>query len=204
MSSSRILPRLIIILACALLGASVGTAYQALRITGKPQQFRSLATIVTTSALVPATDLDPKKRESYDKIIRETLESPELSDHALKRVQALHPELRSGDMKIRASQIKGSGLFHILATGQDPKFTRLYLDALIDEFIILRHKISEQESRAMDVAVQERATPASENVESWKLPIALGAGGGGFLGGLIGLLLSWFIMRAPPQLPAAT
>jgi len=55
------------------------------------------------------------------------------------------------------------------------------------------------------IAIQERATPASETVEDWKMPIAIGALGGGFIGGIIGFLLSFFILRSPalPPLPSA-
>jgi hypothetical protein len=50
-------------------------------------------------------------------------------------------------------------------------------------------------SRADYVAIQERATHASENVEDWKLPIAIGAVGGGSLGAVLGFLLSLIITR---------
>jgi hypothetical protein len=50
-------------------------------------------------------------------------------------------------------------------------------------------------SRADYVAIQERATLASENVEDWRLPIAVGAIGGGFLGAMLGFLLSLIIVR---------
>ena len=55
------------------------------------------------------------------------------------------------------------------------------------------------------VAIQERATPASENVEDWVLPVAVGACGGGFLAGLVGFALSLLILRSPkpPQIPTA-
>jgi len=55
------------------------------------------------------------------------------------------------------------------------------------------------------VAIQERATPASENVEDWVLPIAVGGIGGGLLGALFGLLVSLIIVRSPKpaQIPAA-
>jgi uncharacterized protein involved in exopolysaccharide biosynthesis len=55
------------------------------------------------------------------------------------------------------------------------------------------------------VAIQERATPAFENVEDWVMPIAVGAGGGALLGGLIGLVLSLILVRSPepPQMPTA-
>ena len=51
-------------------------------------------------------------------------------------------------------------------------------------------------------AIQERATLASEHVEDWRLPIAIGAVGGGFLGAALGFLLSLIIMHpASPPLP---
>ena len=55
------------------------------------------------------------------------------------------------------------------------------------------------------VAVQERATPASEIVEDWVLPVAVGACGGGFLAGLIGFALSLLILHSPKptQIPTA-
>gem|GEM_PF-2948333 len=37
MSTTRILPRLLIILVFAIIGASIGVALQALRVTGRPQ-----------------------------------------------------------------------------------------------------------------------------------------------------------------------
>jgi hypothetical protein len=51
------------------------------------------------------------------------------------------------------------------------------------------------------VAIQERATPASEHVEDWRLPVLIGAIGGGVPGALVGLLLSLVIAR-PAGKPA--
>ncbi len=53
------------------------------------------------------------------------------------------------------------------------------------------------------VAIQERASPASEHIEDWKMPVALGAGGGALLGALVGIVLSLLLIRSPkpPQIP---
>ncbi len=55
------------------------------------------------------------------------------------------------------------------------------------------------------IAIQERAIPATDYVEGWHLPIVIGVGGGGLLGGLVGLLLSLLIVQSPklPQIPTA-
>ena len=339
MSSSRILPRLIIILGFAFIGASIGVTLQALRITGKPQEFRSLARLVAGGQMLSNTILWREQQADFYGTIIETLESAEMKRRAWERVKALNPDLKDSDVEIRVAQTKGSAIFNIIATGSEPKYTRIFLDALLDEFISFRQSIREQaqskvvheffqdvftrqksmedaaeklekarargvdtlsvrsdlerlvvrlnaqrnqrddlrfkikvikadeaaraplqtqleaiESEINDIekglarresdlaelktfqekhdtnklvyeklfkeveklqavfnsapdylAIQERATPASENVEDWKLPVAVGACGGGFLAGLIGFALSLLILRSPkpPQIPTA-
>lgn len=336
MSTSRILHRVIIILGCAVFGASVGVCWQALRFTAKPSEFRSLAKLVAGGQVV--TSNSPEWRDQhadfYGTII-ETLESAEMKRRAFERVRALNPDLKDADVDIRVGQTKGSAIFNILASGRDPKYTRIFLDALLDEFIAFRQNIREQsggkalqdfleavvsqqkkmeetfeaaeqaqakvealsakaegerlvtrmtklkdqrddlrlelrtmaeddaaraslerrltaveeeiamieaererrnininESRhavekhavaklayekllesaqslqssfssgADSVAIQERASVAAEFVEDWRLPIAIGALGGGLLGAALGLLLSLIIVHSsPPPLP---
>jgi uncharacterized protein involved in exopolysaccharide biosynthesis len=340
MSSSRILPRLIIILVFAIIGASIGVTLQALRITGRPQEFRSLAKLVAGGQMVFNNTIIWREQQAdfYGTII-ETIESAEMKRRAWERVKALNPDLKDSDVDIRVAQTKGSAIFNILATGSEPKYTRIFLDALVDEFISFRQSIREQaqsrvvheffqdvvtrqksmedaaeklekaRARGVDtlsvrsdlerlvvrvntqrnqrddlrlkikpmkdgdaaraplqtqleaieseindiekglarresdlaelktlqekhdtnklvyeklfnevekiqsicniapdyVAVQERATPASEIVEDWVLPVAVGAGGGGILAGLVGFALSLLILRSPkpPQIPTA-
>jgi hypothetical protein len=338
MSSSR----LRIILVCALVGACLGTVSQALLINGRTKEFRSLAKLVAGWQMVMQQDDEtgPLRQDFYGTII-ETIESSEMKRRALERVRALNPEFKDKecDVEIRVAQTKGSAIFNILATGSEPKYTRIFLDALLDEFISFRQSIREQaqsrvvheffqdvftrqksmedaaeklekarvlgvdtlsvrsdlerlvvrlniqrnqrddlrfkiklikddeaaraplqtqleaiESEINDiekglarreldlaelktfqekhdtnklvyeklfkeveklqavfntvpdyVAIQERATPASENVEDWVLPVAVGAVGGGFLAGLVGFALSFLILRSPkpPQIPTA-
>lgn len=196
-SSSRLLLRLILIVGPAVLAASVGICYQALRITGRPQEFRSMAKIVVTKAT-----------ESPKDFYSSQLESAELKSHAMKRVKALNPDLKETDVAVRTTPADGSGIISILATGTEPKYTRLFLDALLDEFLAMHMTASEKAaaktSQPQDqISVMERASPASENVEDWRMPVAIGAAGGALLGGLAGFLLSLFIVRPrSPQPPA--
>ncbi|MBL9176890.1 MAG: hypothetical protein JNM65_02440 [Verrucomicrobiaceae bacterium] len=200
MSTGRIVARIIIILGLAVLGASVGVCFQALRITGKPQEFRSLAKIVSARGMLgDKGDNTTSLADHYGTII-ETLESAEIKRRALERVRALNPELKETDVEIRVAQTKGSAIFNILVTGREPKFTRIYLDALLDEFMAFRRQLQEQLGKTngnLDVAIQERATTAYENVEDWVMPITVGVIGGGLAGGLPGLLLALLLVRQP-------
>ncbi len=160
MSSSRVLPRLIIILGLAFIGASIGTFLQARRITGRPQEFRSLAKLVAGGQMVFNNTITWREQQQdfYGTII-ETIESPEMKRRAWERVKALNPDLKDSDVDIRVAQTKGSAIFNILATGTEPKYTRVFLNALLDEFIAFRQNLREQaQGKVLQQFLQEVVT----------------------------------------------
>ncbi|MHB1083039.1 MAG: polysaccharide biosynthesis tyrosine autokinase [Prosthecobacter sp.] len=128
-----------------LLTASIGVCVQALRITGRPQEFRSLAKLVAGGQLAFNDNVTWREQQAdfYGTII-ETIESAEMKRRALERVRALFPDVKDSDVEIRVAQTKGSAIFNILATGSEPKYTKIFLDALLDEFISFRQSIREQ------------------------------------------------------------
>jgi succinoglycan biosynthesis transport protein ExoP len=128
-----------------LLTASIGVCVQALRITGRPQEFRSLAKLVAGGQMVFNDNVTWREQQAdfYGTII-ETVESAEMKRRALERVRALNPDMKDSDVEIRVAQTKGSAIFNILATGSEPKYTKIFLDALLDEFIAFRQAIREQ------------------------------------------------------------
>lgn len=134
-----------ITLACMFFGVCGGVSWSALHLTGKPQVFRSLAKIVAGGPSVKNGDLSSQEnlRDFYGTIIV-TLESAEMHRKARERVHALHPDLRDSAVEIRVAQTKGSAIFNILATGSEPKFTQIFLNALLDEFMAFRQSIKEQ------------------------------------------------------------
>lgn len=159
-----------------------------------------MAKIVSARALVGSNDDSSELLADHYGTIIETLESAEMKRRAVERVRALHRELKETDVEVRVAQTKGSAIFNILVTGREPKFTRIFLDALLDEFMGFRRHLQEQLGKTdgkLDVAIQERATPASENVEDWIMPVTVGAIGGGLLGGMLGLLLAMLLVRQP-------
>jgi capsular polysaccharide biosynthesis protein len=208
MSNSRTknVVRIVIILACMFFGACAGVSWSALQITGKPQVFRSLAKILASGSTV-ATE-DPQWREQlqdfYGTII-ETLESAEMNRKARERVHALHPDLKDSDVEIRVTQTKGSGIINILATGSEPVYSQIFLNALLDELMNFRQAIREKAQKdGLDVAILERATTAMERNTDWMMTIILGGVGGAVLGLVIGLLVSLLTsLLGQPKAPQA-
>lgn len=184
-----------------MIGIALGLSVQIIRLTSRPIEFRSLAKVValkeTAHGPVPGS---PGYAEYYGKIIRE-LESPELALKAMRRVKNLNPETRERDVDIRVAQTRGSAVFNVLATSDEPQYTRVFLDALLDEFTFLSLSQAQEAGRTAgnDVAVQERATPASENIEDWTMLLLAGAINGTLVGGLLGMLSKWLGRRRRMQ-----
>jgi len=129
-----------------LLTASIGVCIQALRITGLPDTHMSLAKLVAGGRVVASegnVGWQDQLTDFYGTII-ETLESAEMKKRAMARVHALHPDLKDSSVDIRVAQTKGSAIFNVFAIGSEPKFTKIFLDALLDEFIAFRQQIREQ------------------------------------------------------------
>lgn len=158
------------------LGSVAGTAMAAMVIvasclvlTGckrQAPQYVSMAKLVAGGRLVSGTPspsvVQDYLADFYGTII-ETVESKVLYRRALERVRALNPGLKECDVNLKVTQSKGSGIFTVTATGGEPKFTRVFLDALLDEFRAFREAVREQQrnkaltSLAEDVVKREAA-----------------------------------------------
>lgn len=152
-----------------LLTASIGVCVQALRITGKPQTYISLAKLVAGGRMVGAnTGAGPSYveylQDFYGTII-ETLESSEMRRRALDRVRALHPDLKETEVEIQVSQNRGSAIFNVRAFGVEPKYTRIFLDALLDEFIAFRNQIREQQRNKALTTLAEDVVRREKNLQ---------------------------------------
>lgn len=152
-----------------LLTASIGVCVQALRITGKPQTYISLAKLVAGGRMVGATTgAGPSYvdylQDFYGTII-ETLESSEMRRRALDRVRALHPDLKETEVEIQVSQNRGSAIFNVRAFGVEPKYTRIFLDALLDEFIAFRNQIREQQRNKALTTLAEDVVRREKNLQ---------------------------------------
>lgn len=128
-----------------LLTGSIGVCIAALMIMNKPQNYTSLAKLVAGGRMVAQGDLNWQEtmQDFYGTII-ETLESADLKKRALTRVQALHPEIKDSEVEIKVSQTRGSAIFNVRAIGAEQDYTRIFLEALLDEFVAFRQQIREQ------------------------------------------------------------
>jgi hypothetical protein len=121
-----------------------------------PPQFQSQAKLVAGARPdAERIQWDERLKDFYGTII-ETVESPELKRKAAELVNALFPDLKTGDVTIQVRQSKGSAIFTLTATGSEPKHTQIFLNALLDEFIAFRQMIREQaQGKVLSTFLQE-------------------------------------------------
>lgn len=145
-----------------LLTAAIAVCFQALRITGKATQYYALGRIVAGVKVSVheggrggETIENTMQQDFYGTQI-EILESGALRARALERIRSLHPELKEIDVEVRVTQTKGSAILNVAAVGEEPKYTRLYLDALLDEYIAFRKEmIDKSVGTAMNKVIEE-------------------------------------------------
>ena len=127
---------------CAVIAVS-GRAWM---ITKKPSEFVAIGKLVVARSPNPGPNpLDLSKiPEAFYGTLVEILKSGELRRRTVERVREEHPELKEIDVEIHVAQTKGSGILNVGAIGAEPKFTRIYLDTLLYEFVAFRREMEEK------------------------------------------------------------
>ncbi len=171
----------IVALGLVILGALAGVAYQALKVTGAPQEYTSVAKLSIGNDATP------------DRIAAaiSDLKSDALHRHAHDRVRALHEDIEDAEFSIQAKPDRVANAISIECSGPHPKFTRWHLDAVLDKYVAARQSAAPA-SGAPGAIILERASGALESLQDWRMPIITA----GSVGGLCGLLLA-FLFRVP-------
>lgn len=131
-----------------IMGVSVG--FHALRVTGKKTEFYALGKIVAghvfagLTASVGFSSGEVGVESGFYQTQIDILESGALRLRALERVRATHPDRKEIDVEVRVTRSKGSAIMNIVAIGEEPTYTRLFLDALLDEYIAFRKEMMDK------------------------------------------------------------
>lgn len=149
-----------------LLTASIGVCISALNIMNKPVNYTSLAKLVAGGRMVAQGDLNWQEtmQDFYGTII-ETLESADLKKRALSRVQGLYPEMKDSEVDIKVNQTRGSAIFNVFAIGAEQKYTQIFLEALLEEFVNSRQAIREQGLERALITFTETVVRKSKELE---------------------------------------
>ena len=109
-------------------------------------------------------------QDFYGTII-ETVESSEMRRRALDRLKALNPDLKETPVEVKVTQNKGSAIFNVAAKGADPKFTKIFLDCLLDEFVAFRNQIREQQRNKALTTLSEDVVRREKSLQESKVKL---------------------------------
>jgi len=132
-----------------LLTAAIAVCVETLRISEKETEYVSIGKVVV-GMKIDASSKDQGNvvqmtnlQDFYGTQI-EILKSGELRRRALDRVRSLHPELKEIDVNIEVSQTRGSSILNVAAVGGEAKYTHIYLDEVLNEYIAFRKEMIEK------------------------------------------------------------
>jgi capsular exopolysaccharide synthesis family protein len=85
----------------------------------------------------------------------ELMQSPEVKKRAHARVHGLRPDLAPEDVKLDVGQMPKASLFVMRATGQSPLYTQAYLDAAMEEYMLMKKEMREQKSVSTSAVIAD-------------------------------------------------
>lgn len=154
-----------------LLTAAIAICGRALWVSGKDTVYNAHGRIVAGMQvqLGEKSVMENRFMEDFYGTQIEILESGRLRNNALDRVRGLHPDLKEINVDIRVTQTKGSSILNVLAQSKDQKYTSIYLNALLDEYIAMRKDMLENSINNTMNKVIEEVLSREEVVKKTKL-----------------------------------
>jgi len=133
-----------------LLTAAIAVCVQTLRITGKPTEYLAIGKVVVGMQVRAGGEkggppvIDITNQQDFYGTQMEILLGGELRRRALERVRGLNPELKEIDVDVRVTQARGSSILNVAAVGEEKQYTRIFLEAILDEYIAFRKEMIEK------------------------------------------------------------
>ncbi|MCB1228432.1 MAG: hypothetical protein KDK99_21675 [Verrucomicrobiales bacterium] len=118
-----------------------------------------------------ASQTNESLKANLEKLV-ELLESEELGARTAKRVAVVNPETAPCSINFSANLTEESGLLQLKAKGHSPDYVRLYLDARIDEFMVIQNEQLELRLQEATEKFERRQEALDENISSSNKSIA--------------------------------
>jgi succinoglycan biosynthesis transport protein ExoP len=85
----------------------------------------------------------------------ELMRSGEVRRRAQEQVLSRHPEIDPAPVTLEVAQLRGAAIFTLKATGRNPEFSQLFLDACMDEYIESKKEMRSTKSETTVSAITE-------------------------------------------------
>jgi capsular exopolysaccharide synthesis family protein len=150
-----------------LLTTSGGTCIAAWVVAQMPPSFESTGSMIVGDQvqLNEATPYSEEREKFYGTQIK-LMQSAEVQQRALARVETLHPDLPPEEVTFEVTQDPKAAFFDLQVTAQSPTFARAYLEACMEEYIDTRKNERLQTSDDATVGISDEMGYLNKEMES--------------------------------------
>jgi capsular exopolysaccharide synthesis family protein len=150
------------------LTTSVGTSIAAWAVSQMPPAYQSIGSMMV-SGQIQLTNQGAGYNEAQVNFMgtqSALMKSGEVLQHALARVQTLHPELSPDeDLDYQVQVEPQTSIFVLKVTAKNPVFAQAYLDACMDEFIEAKRRQRQNSSDNTSVAISKELSDLNDEID---------------------------------------
>jgi capsular exopolysaccharide synthesis family protein len=116
----------------------IGLAYESWVLISQPVRFESVGKLVVGGSIeVAQGSRYTDSQDNFDQTQIKYLESPLIHDRAERRLALSNPKLQ-GTVEITPTQTPRTNIFAVAGRGANPEYTKLFVDAVMDEYMLYR------------------------------------------------------------------
>lgn len=145
-----------------------------LYITSRPTEYIAMGQLLVGTSVNAAERLTGNNMvnnmmpQDYYGTQIEILESAELRRRVLDRIRSLHSELEEIAVDVRVTQNKGSSILRVIGIGGEAKYTKAYVDALLDEFMAYKREMLSKSFDSATLKILEEVSSREKQVKELK------------------------------------
>jgi capsular exopolysaccharide synthesis family protein len=155
-----------------LITAGTGIAWEAWQDAKKPPLFISYARMMVGGQIaLPQGRVWDEERGNWYGTQSRIMESKEVRQRATNRIESSRPELRPASVSISVSQEQGTSMFALTAIGDEPNYTKEFLDACMEEFIRYKNDLRAGDIAKVLTQVSSQLTQLKRDAEKAELEL---------------------------------
>lgn len=140
---------------------------QAVILYREPARFGSVARMVVSGRLaIPEGSLYREEAANFFGTQIELMTSPAVKSGAEARVRAAYPELKPTHVDLQVSQTPRTSVFVLQAIGETPEYTRLFLEAVLEEYLETKRSMRSATSNTTLSAITDELVTMERELES--------------------------------------
>jgi len=150
------------------LGLAAGLAVQGVRIWASPPKFKSLGRMIVGIRI--NAQIGANYMEEFTQFLGTQvalMKSAPVLEQAHKRVKALKPNLAPVEVDLQISVSPKTTIFNLLAFGSEPEYTRAYLDACMEEYILLKKDMRARTSDTTLANLTDQLTSSERELKKY-------------------------------------